>query len=166
VTLPFDPVDEARRNWLAHGWGAVGAMAAVTSLARAWQIALARADDVLRPMGLTFSRFEALALLHFSRRGGLPMGVIGERLQVHPASVTNTVGRLQDAGLVRRTPHPSDGRAVIAEITDEGRAAVAAAAAALAEVRFGLAGLDDVECAAVEDALRALRRRAGDFDGA
>ena len=45
-------------------------------------------------------------LLLFSRRGSLPMARIGERLQVHPASVTNAVDRLEAQGLVRRVPHP------------------------------------------------------------
>ena len=57
-----------------------------------------------RPYGLTFARFEALALLSFSRRGALPLGKIGDRLQVHPTSVTNTVNRLERDGLVRRAP--------------------------------------------------------------
>ena len=68
-----------------------------------------------------------LALLALSRRGALPLGKIGVRLMVHPASVTNAVDRLAAAGLVRRVPHPTDGRAVLAEITDDGRELVARA---------------------------------------
>jgi DNA-binding MarR family transcriptional regulator len=102
MPLGVDPVAEARRNWEAHGWGAADAMVAATSIARAHQVVLAGVDGVLAPLGLTFSRFEALALLVFSRRGALPMGKIGDRLQVHPTSVTNTIGRLERDGLVRR----------------------------------------------------------------
>jgi DNA-binding MarR family transcriptional regulator len=159
----FDLVAEARRNWERHGWGRPDAMVAATSVARAQQIVLARVDAALAPFGLTFSRFEALALLFFSRRGSLPMGKIGDRLQVHPTSVTNTVNRLERDGLVRRAPSDGDRRTVLAGITPEGRRVAVAAAAALAEVQFGLEGLADGELRRVHDALLPLRRAAGDF---
>jgi DNA-binding MarR family transcriptional regulator len=138
-------------------------MVAATSIARAHQVVLAQIDAVLAPFGLTFSRFEALALLHFSRRGSLPMGKIGARLQVHPASVTNTVTRLERDGLVRRLPGDDDRRLVLAEITPEGRRVVKQASAALAAAEFGLDGLDGGELAAIAEALAAVRREAGDL---
>ena len=61
-------------------------------------------------------------LLSFSRRGALPLGKIGERLQVHATSVTPLVKRLEAAGLITPTPHPEDGRAVLASITPTGAA--------------------------------------------
>ena len=66
-------------------------------------------------------------LLVFSSRGSLPLGKMGERLQVHPTSVTSIVRRLEAAGLVVRRPHPEDGRGVLAEITPRGREVVEAA---------------------------------------
>lgn len=162
----FDLVAEARRNWERHGWDRPEAMAAATSIARAQQIVLARADAALAPFGLTFSRFEALALLFFSRRGALPMGKVGARLQVHPTSVTNTVDRLERDGLVRRAPSDGDRRTVLAEITVEGRRVVVAAAGALAEANFGLADLDQGELRRIHDAILPLRRAAGDFEEA
>lgn len=161
--LGFDPVDEARRNWHRHGWGSVDAMAAATSITRAHQILLRRIDEVLKPFGLTFSRFEALALLHFSSRGSLPLGKVGERLQVHPASVTNTVDRLERDGLVERQRHPADGRTRLAAITAAGRDVVIEASSALAEIDFGLIGQERVRYRAIESELQAVRRNAGDF---
>jgi len=166
VALEFDPVEEAARNWRRHRWPSVPAMAAATSITRAHQILLRRIDEALAPFGLTFSRFEALALLHFSRRGALPLGKVGQRLQVHPASVTNTVDRLERDGLVRRQPHPDDRRATLAAITDEGRDVVERAAMALGAIDFGLAGDADVEPVdrrAIVAALAPVRRNAGDF---
>ena len=61
--LPFDPVAEARRNWQRHEWPHPEAMAAITSITRAHQVLLARIDAVLRPLELTFARYEALVLL-------------------------------------------------------------------------------------------------------
>ena len=161
--LPFDPVAEARRNWVDHDWPHPQAMAAVTSITRAHQILLARIDEVLRPLKLTFARYEALVLLTFSRRGSLPLGVMGERLQVHPASVTNAIDRLEAAGLVRRRVHPQDRRARLAEITEEGRARAAQATEALGEIRFGAQGLSDDAARRVTAELAPLRRAAGDF---
>ena len=161
--LPFDPIAEARRNWERFGFPEPDAMAAVTSITRAHQIVLRRVDEVLRPLGLTFARYEALVLLVFSSSGTLTLGRMGERLQVHPASVTNAIDRLEAAGLVRRVAHPTDGRAVLAEITDTGRDLVKLATQQLGEIRFGAAGLDDAASRAVTDHLTAMRRAAGDF---
>ncbi|MCU1692093.1 MAG: MarR family transcriptional regulator, partial [Frankiales bacterium] len=119
--LPLDPVEEARRQWVRHGWeSAADGMAAVTSVMRAQQILLARTEEALRPHGLTFARYEVLMLLLFSRAGVLPMKTIASRLQVHPTSVTNAIDRLEGAGLVRRRPHPDDGRALLVELTEQG----------------------------------------------
>ena len=60
----------------------------------------------LRPFGLTFARYEVLMLLSFSTKGSLPLGKIGERLQVNAASVTNAVDRLEAQGLVVATAQP------------------------------------------------------------
>src|SRR5690349_13728021 len=137
MTLPFDPIDEAARQW-GERWDGVPPMHAMTSLMRVKQLVIGRLDGILKPHGLTFARYEALVLLVFSSRGSLPLGKMGERLQVHPTSVTSIVRRLEAAGLVVRTPHPDDGRAVLAEITDEGRALVEVATKDLVESDFAL----------------------------
>jgi len=160
--LPFDPIEEAARQW-ALRWDAVSEMRAVTSLMRVQQLLIAELDEILRPHGLTFARYEALVLLPFSRTGALPLGKMGERLQVHPTSVTSIVQRLEAAGHVARRPHPKDGRAVLAEITESGRAVVEAATADLTRARFGLRGLDEEALEEVFRLLRPVRRSAGDF---
>ena len=86
------------------------AMAAATSIVRAQQLVLAAVDGALRPLGLTFARYEALVLLAFTRSGSLPLGKMGERLMVHPTSVTGIVDRLEADGLVRRVVHGDDRR--------------------------------------------------------
>ena len=163
MPLPFDPIAEARRNWKKHGWGAVEAMSAATSITRAHQVLLRRIDETLEPLGLNFSRFEALALLHFSRIGALPLGKIGDRLQVHPTSVTNTIDRLEADGLVARRPHPNDRRTTLAELTPRGRQLVHTAAQSLAEMDFGLDGMPSRDLKRVDSALTSLRRSFGDF---
>jgi DNA-binding MarR family transcriptional regulator len=136
-------------------------MMAVTSVMRAQQILLARLNEALEEFGLTFARYEALMLLYFSRAGSLPLGKMGARLQVHPASVTNLVNGLERAGYVERTAHPSDRRTTLATITPAGRTRAESATGALHEMRFGTKPLDDAALTELTEILSAAR--AGDF---
>jgi DNA-binding MarR family transcriptional regulator len=138
-------------------------MHAVTSLMRVHQLVLARLDAILKPHGLTFPRYEALVLLTFSSAGSLPLGKMGERLQVHPTSVTSIVDRLERAGLVERQRHPEDGRAVLATITGTGRALVEVATADLVACDFGLDMFDAEGLGELSELLRPVRQAAGDF---
>ena len=160
--LPFDPIDRAARIW-ERRFGPSSAMAAVTSIMRAQQLLLAELDAILRPHGLTFARYEALVLLSFSREGALPLRVMGERLMVHPTSVTNTIDRLEAAGMVIRKPNPADGRGRLAEITDRGRDAVQVATRDLMAAEFGMSGYSEPDREALFTLLRSLRLSAGDF---
>ncbi len=164
--LTFDPIAEARRQW-EERWGAepAPAMAAVTSVMRAHQILVARLNDLLAPWGLTFARYEALMLLRLSRRGALPLGKMGDRLQVHRASVTNVVDRLAAQGLLERVQHEQDRRAVLAAITDEGRRVADAATGRLNEELFGTRPLTAEACEELVALLAPLRVGAGDFEG-
>lgn len=161
--LPFDPIDRAAANWQDASWGDPIRMRLATSIMRVQQLLINTYDEVLRPHGLTFARFEALALLRFSRTGSLPMKIIGDRLQVHPTSVTNIVERLSAAGLVERKRNPRDGRGVLAELTEAGRATVEAAAKDLMEREFALDAVADDEIGHVVEIFAKLRRSAGDF---
>lgn len=160
--LTFDPVAEASRLWAQH-WNQTPRMRAVTSLMRVHQLVLTELDDRLRPLGLTFARYEVLVLLTFSRRGALPLGKIGERLQVHATSVTPLVRRLEAAALLTRTRHPEDGRAVLASITPAGRDLVERATAIITEARFALGALTEDDCDTLTALLTAPRQAAGDF---
>ena len=160
--LPFDPIDRAAHIW-ERRFGPSSAMAAVTSIMRAQQLLLGELDAILRPYGLSFARYEALVLLTFSREGALPLRVMGERLMVHPTSVTNTIDRLEAAGMVLRKPNPSDGRGRLAEITPAGRDVVQAATRDLMAADFGLPGYSEKDRVALFTLLRGLRVSAGDF---
>ena len=162
LDLPFDPIARAAQIW-EERFGPADAMAAVTSIMRAQQLLLAELDALLRPYGLTFARYEALILLTFSRRGSLPLRVIGERLMVHPTSVTNTIDRLEEQGMVVRRPNPRDGRGTLAEITGLGREVAERATADLMAARFGMGGYHADELGELFSLLRGLRLAAGDF---
>ncbi|MDP9639918.1 DNA-binding MarR family transcriptional regulator [Rhodococcus cercidiphylli] len=163
--LPLDPIAEAHRQWTKHGWSdAADGMAAVTSLMRAQQIMLARVEEALKPTGLTFSRYELLTLLTFTKNGALPMAKASARLQVHPTSVTNAVDRLESVGYVRRIPHPSDRRTTLVEITEQGRTLAVEATERLNTLVFAKPGLARDKLMALVHILAELRSDAGDFD--
>lgn len=163
--LPRDPIADARRNWEDRGWSDVAApMAAITAIMRTQQILLARIEAVLKPFGLTFARYELLALLGFARKGALPMNKASALLQVHPTSVTNAVDRLERAGLVTRSPHPTDGRTTLVGLTPEGRSLARRSTAALNSEVFGAPGFPPGDVEALIRILADFRRAAGDFE--
>lgn len=161
AAVRFDPIAEAGRLWEERfGPEPVPAMVAVTSLMRAQQILMTRLNELLRPLELTFPRYEALMLLAFSRAGSLPLGKIGERLQVHPTSVTNTIDGLERLGLVRREPSERDRRQTLAVLTEAGARRARAATRLLNEARFATAPLPEGSLVALAELLAPLRADA------
>lgn len=160
--LAIDPIAEARRQWVAHGWEESAAgMAAVTTITRAQQILEARVEEVLAPYGLTFARFEILRLLGFTRTGRLPMGKISDRLQIHPASVTSAVKRLEREGLITRQPDTEDNRVVLASLLPAGRRLIEPATDAVNAV-FASTGLERAQLEQLIELLDPIRAAAGD----
>lgn len=162
--VPFDPIAEAHRQWSSRWPEHAEHMAAVTSVMRVQQLLLSRVEDILKPYGLTFALYEALRLLAFSRSGSLPMGKMGARLMVHPAAVTNAIGKLEQRGLVQRSMSPADRRVVLAAITPAGRSLADEATDALNQAEFGLPGLAPRQAAELTQALRSIRALVGDID--
>jgi DNA-binding MarR family transcriptional regulator len=159
-----DPITLARANWERAGWGEVAdGMVAVTSVMRAHQILLARVETALRPYDLSFSRFELLRLLAFSRNGELPITKASDRLQVHVTSVTHAIRRLESDGLVERLPHPTDGRTTLVRLTELGRSTVEDATETLNTDVFADIGISTDESKSLATSIETLRRHAGDF---
>jgi len=160
--LPFDPIARAAQLW-EERIGPSGTMAAVTGVMRVQQIIQSAVDGALKPHGLTFARYEALVLLTFAKHASLPMRVMGERLQLHPTSVTNIVDRLERDGLVKRVPHPTDRRTTLVEITEKGRGLKDEATTAVTDIDFGLQGLTGKQIEQLVDLLKKVRKATGDF---
>ena len=77
-----------------------------------------------RPVGdLTFSQLSALTSLQLA--GALTPRELADVERVQPPTMTKIVGKLEDLGLVARTPHPTDRRQVILAATEQGRAVYA-----------------------------------------
>ena len=103
-------------------------------------------------------------LLRFARRRSLPVGTIGERLQVHPASVTNAVHRLEHDGLAKRTQNPRDGRSVLASLTPAGAKVAEEATAVLNAQIFSTLPMSGDGRDELYQLLRDVRQAYGDFE--
>lgn len=158
-----DPIREAHAQWVRHGWiDAADGMAMVTSLVRAQQLLMERIDAILRPLHLTFARYEILRLLSFVDSGAMPMTRLGSLLQVHPTSVTSAVERLVRQGYVERLRREADRRVVLASLTPDGRRIVEQATERLNSEVFERPGIEGADVVRLTDLLGALRADAGD----
>lgn len=160
--LPFDPIDRAGELWTEH-FGDPAQMRVATSIMRVQQLLIGALDAALKPYGVTFARYEVLVLISFSRAGRLPLSKIGERLMVHPTSVTNAIDRLEAQGLVQREVDAADRRRVLASLTPAGRTVVRKATKALHDIDFGLPDTPRKDLDLLYQALRRVRAAAGDF---
>ena len=159
--LTFDPIERAGELW-GERIGDDAAMRLATSIMRVQQLVLAALDAAVKPFGITFARYEVLVLLSFSQSGSLPLSKVGERLMVHPTSVTNLVDRLDAQGLVARTVDVADRRRILASLTPAGRRVLKRATAALTDIEFAVGSLDATEQEKAYELLRALR--SADFE--
>jgi DNA-binding MarR family transcriptional regulator len=154
--LAFDPIERAGELW-GERIGNDRAMRLATSIMRVQQLVLASLDAAVKPFGITFARYEVLVLLSFSQSGSLPLSKVGERLMVHPTSVTNLVDRLDAQGLVERTVDAADRRRILASLTPAGRRVLKRATAALTEIDFAVGSLDAADQEKAYELLRNLR---------
>ncbi len=73
-----------------------------------------------RPVGdLTMTQLSALTSIELA--GALTPRELADAERVQPPTMTRTVAKLEEQGLVRRSPHPTDGRQVLLTTTDAGR---------------------------------------------
>jgi len=82
-----------------------------------WQAAQRAA---LKPFGLTHVQFVLLASLTWLADGPVTQKELAAHAATDPMMTSQVVRALAARGLVRREPHPEDGRAVALEVTDEG----------------------------------------------
>lgn len=159
--LVYDPVEASQARWIEQGWrDRAAGMAAVVSVMRAEQIFLNRANDILRPLGLTFARYQVLGMVRWA--GPLTLGAVGRRLWITPGTVTNSIDRLEAAGLCRRVSHPTDARATLVEITAKGRRLFDRAVEKLNADLFGTVALDEEELSLLVGLLGKIRAAEGD----
>ena len=87
---------------------------------------------------------------------------MGERLQVHPTSVTSTIDRLERDSLVERAPNPDDRRAILVSLTATGHEVLEKATASLEAIRWGMSEVPDAQLQQLTTNLAHIRASAGD----
>lgn len=133
---------------------------------RAWQamaglvLGQDRRAAVTAELGLSFARVRVLRRL---LAGPATLRELAGRLNADPPYVTLMVDDLEGRGLVGRAPHPTDRRAKLVSLTDDGRTAASRAEAILQAPPAALRALpaDDLQT------LLALlgRLQDGDVEG-
>src|SRR3984957_4611925 len=162
---PFDVVEASRRVWLER-WDpeAASGMAVYTALLRTYQLLNNQVATVMRSHDLTFARYEVLTWLATDPESSLTLSWISKTLRIPPATVTNIIDRLEDEGLVRRVPHPSDARTTLAVITSRGEKVATEATRDLNETVYECIGLSEPKRGGLVDLLPELRARGDEFD--
>jgi DNA-binding MarR family transcriptional regulator len=108
---------------------------------RAWRTVLVALNHVserierelLRDAGMPHAYYMILVRLSEAESGALPMSVLARALQASASRTSHAVTRLEKLGWVRRSRSPRDGRSLLAELTEEGRSTLEAAAPGHAE---------------------------------
>ncbi|MET8229715.1 MarR family winged helix-turn-helix transcriptional regulator [Micromonospora orduensis] len=113
-----------------------------------------------RPVGdLTVTQVSALTSLRLA--GAMTPRELADVERVQPPTMTKIVGKLEDRGLVRRTPHPTDGRQVILAATEGGQAVLDQFERARDEwLAHRLAALDEDERETLHRAAQILQQLA------
>ena len=158
-----DPVQWSREQWVAHHQPAPSQFTAMVAILRTHQAMTAAIDVVLRGHDLTRTGYLLMTTLQLSRDGTRPLGQLSRHLMVPPTTVTLSLDQLEKRGLVKRNPHPTDRRTILAVLTPAGRDVLDSATKALAGADFGLSGVDDALSERVVDVLGEVREHIGDL---
>lgn len=157
-----DPVEWSREQWIAHGQPAPDQFTAMAAILRTHQAMTASIDATLRTHELTRTGYLLMTTLQLSRDGTRPLGQLSRHLMVHPTTVTLALDQLEKRNLVKRNPHLTDRRTILAVLTPAGREMLDKATKALADNDFGLAGVDSELSRHVVEVLADVRERIGD----
>lgn len=162
---PFDVVEASRRVWLEQ-WdkSAASGMAVFTAVLRSYQLLSDQVNEVMREHDLTFARYQVLAWLAMDPESSLALSWISKTLRTPPATVTNLIDRLENDGLVRREPHPSDARTTLAVITARGRKLADTATRDLNATVYERIDLSETKRNLLIDLLGELRANGNEFD--
>jgi DNA-binding MarR family transcriptional regulator len=163
VRAQSDSVQWMRERWEAHGEPHPAQFAAMASVLRTSVLMTDELDRVLKACGLSRTGYLVMITLQMSDEATRPLGQLGKALLIHPTTVTMVIDQLEKSALVRRQPHPTDRRTVLAQLTPKGHAAAERATAALAEIGFGLDGITDSAADRLVADLRKIRQGLQDF---
>lgn len=115
-----------------------------------------RRREVSDALGISFGRARAIRRL---ARQPMSMGELAGALGIDPPNATVLVAELESMGLVRRRPHPTDGRAKVVEATRKGKQMARRADAILATPPPALSALSPEDLETLRRILASVRTR-------
>jgi DNA-binding MarR family transcriptional regulator len=131
-----------------------------TFIESSWALHTRLEDDLRAQTGLSMNDYQVLVVLSEAPDRRLRMGELAGRLVFSPSRVTYQINSMVKRGLVRKQACPEDGRGQEAVLTDEGLAALRAAAPLhLVTVRDAFIDrLDPEELAVIHRAFEKVRK--------
>ncbi len=112
LNVIYPPDELQRQNWL--------------QIARVYWRMARMMSIALRPQNITVAQFEILAILDAQQ--GISQQELAEHLLVTKGNVCTVIGRMEEAGYIKRVADPSDGRAKQLFLTSAGQSLFAAIA--------------------------------------
>lgn len=135
------------------------ATAAVLAIFKTSSWLLSEVNPVFGEYGITATRFDALEALSRCSAGARP-AELRDMLHLPAQTITGVLDQLQAAGLVRRSPHPSDRRSTMVELTEAGRAAIDRICPPLIDIEEDcMSGLSPAEQRQLTDLLAKVQTR-------
>ncbi|MFF5078938.1 MarR family winged helix-turn-helix transcriptional regulator [Actinoplanes sp. NPDC000266] len=113
---------------MAEPLSAAEAIAWRTFIESSWALHTHLEDELRADTGLSMNDYHVLVVLSEAPEHRLRMGELAGRLVFSPSRITYQISSMVKRGLVRKQPCPEDGRGQEAVLTDEGLAALEAAA--------------------------------------
>ncbi|GAA0511861.1 MarR family transcriptional regulator [Paractinoplanes deccanensis] len=131
-----------------------------TFIESSWALHTHLEDQLRADTGLSMNDYHVLVVLSEAPERRLRMGELAGRLVFSPSRITYQISSMVKRGLVRKQPCPEDGRGQEAVLTDEGLAALEAAAPLhLITVRDSFIDrLDPAELAAITRVFSKVRK--------
>ncbi|WP_246248896.1 MarR family winged helix-turn-helix transcriptional regulator [Chelativorans alearense] len=132
----------------------------VTDLAR---LIRAEMDRCIEAAGIGVTPGEARTLVYAARFGEVRQNVLAERMGLEAMTLSAYLDRLEERGLVKRVPDPSDRRAKLVRLTEKADGALEAVRRVGLKVRSRARGnLSEAEWSVLQELLKAVR---GNFTG-
>lgn len=163
----FDAIRWGRDQWEAKYGSEHGSeMETLSSLLRTREILADWMDNRLADLDLSWIDYDLLSVIEFIGGGSMALGKIRNyvrRFVVHQTSITNTVARLTDRGIVTTHTDANDGRVTKVKLTPLGRRRLRRAHNVLADNDFGLGALSRDQQRTLIDLLYAIRLSHNDI---
>jgi len=113
-------------------------------------------------IGVTGAQWKVLFKL--TLKPGLRQTDLADLLDIEPITLTRIIDRLQEAGLVERTPDPTDRRAWRPDVTEKAQPVVGKLRAIADEMTAeAFAGIDPQDIEVMRQVLARVRERVGQF---